>query len=205
MPESTPNLFSHRARSAGPRTVLGIGDSRTAQLNWHSVGRPNSPLAFANWGISGATVASYLAFLQDEMTGLNIGTPYGAIINLGTNNAWTDKDSDEWRDFNINYRDIIIWLASRGMRVALCTITPFEKGYPAISAVDRVPRVDDICARIRGMAIAYGVPVIDFNYSQRISDHTAIKGLTLDGLHLSAAGVSSHLGIASAVVGKYFT
>lgn len=204
MTDATALVFSHRARCAGPKTILHVGDSRTAQLNWQYFGRSTSPYCIANFGIAGATVASYLEFLQDELTGQDLGHPYGAVINLGTNDIWTPKDSDEWRDFNLNYRDIIIWFASRGCRIALCTLTPMEKGFPN-SALDWVPRADDICARIRGMATTYGVPVVEYNYSARISDHTAMKGTTLDGLHLSEAAAAAHWGIASSIVTRYFT
>lgn len=202
----TPNLFSIRSRASTVKYILGIGDSRTEQLPWQFVGYTSNRFNWVNWGISGFTTKQYRDFLVFDMANYSIGTPYGAVINLGINDVWDGECTPDWYAFEANYNDIIYWFASRGMHVAVCTPTPLESGYQSqgINAAAYTASVDHISDRIRAIALAATVPVIDYNYQQRQTDHTAIAGITLDGCHLSTAGVASHWGIITPVVSTYF-
>lgn len=202
----TANLFSIRSRASTANYVLAAGDSRTEQLPWQFVGLNSNRFNWVNWGISGFTTKDYRDFLTSQMANYSLGTPFGVVINLGINDIWNGTSSPEFVNFDQNYRDVVYWFSSRGLRVAVCTPTPLESGYTAqgIDAAAFTPLVDQISDRIRAIAAVSSVPVVDYNYQQRKADHTAIAGITLDGCHLSAAGVASHWGIITPVVSQYF-
>lgn len=202
-----PNAFALakiRYDAAGPgRFLLGMGDSRTEQVPWAFVGLPSNRFEFVNWGIAGATTKDYRDWLIDNLPAFDTSRAFGAMINLGINDIWWGDQADVFVNFEQYYRDIIYLVAQRGHRVVCCTPTPLEKDKGVATFL--TPLVDTISDKIRSLTGASGIPLVDFNAAFRQADHTALAGITTDGVHLSHSALAAHWNYMSPIVSAHVT
>lgn len=184
-----------------PSTVVFIGDS-VSEMWGNAQGAPEFA-QHPNWidkGISGQTSSQLLARFQTDVIDLH---PQIVHILVGTNDVypgWTVEPSESSAgngiDSSANVKAMVQMAQANSIRVILATIPPWgcdaanctlaETADPTASRYDRINAWN---AWIEEYAVSQGIPVVDYHSALLAPDgEHYVPGLTLDGVHPSAAG-----------------
>ena len=184
-----------------PSTVVFIGDS-ISDMWGNAQGAPEFA-QHPNWidkGISGQTSSQLLARFQTDVIDLH---PQIVHILVGTNDVypgWTVEPSESSAgngiDSSANVKAMVQMAQANSIHVILATIPPWgcdaanctlaETADPTASRYDRINAWN---AWIEEYAVSQGIPVVDYHSALLAPDgEHYVPGLTLDGVHPSAAG-----------------
>ena len=166
-----------QATQVPPGTVMLLGDSIIDSLYIFSANFP-----IFNAGIGSATVETWDEFAPRLFA---LVKPKIVIIAIGINN--TSRDNFNAEIFQNYYFRLCAVAKENSQRVILSTILPVSQDMPlgARYNLDRIHAVNSI---IRQFAKNNGYELIDsFSYFADTNDHLPAH-LTIDGVHLNAAG-----------------
>jgi lysophospholipase L1-like esterase len=186
---------------SAPATVVFIGDSISAI--WGSAQAGPQFAEHPGWidkGVSGQTSSQVLARFQTDVIGLH---PQIVHILVGTNDVypgWTLEPSADAEgngvDSPADVEAMVQMAQANNIHVILATIPPWgcdaanctlaETADPTASRYDRINIWN---AWIEEYALSQGIPVVDYHSALLAPDgEHYVPGLTLDGVHPSAAG-----------------
>lgn len=189
-----------KALSAGPNPIVLIGDSRTAQLNWSKVG----PYPVINAGFGGYTVKNWLDLWNTDIKNTNWGSPVGAVIMLGVNDAYTPTTSPDYNGLNANYAALIAAVKPVFKTIITCTVMPLESGfYNPDTALPRVPYTQRVSIILRITAINGASPIVDLETYFSLANGTCKPGMTQEGTHLSFNAAVETKKLVDAAVWQY--
>lgn len=152
--------------------VFCAGDSLTQEAYplflRRAFNREGIPARVLNYGRSGYTSGEYLAFLQKNKAQLIEDKPDFILLQLGTNDVRTDRDSTPTAKFRENMTAIIGAFRSyrtrsgRVSRLLLATIPDIPPGDHKNFGPESARRVkEEINPAIREIAAAAGITVVD--------------------------------------------
>jgi hypothetical protein len=179
-------------RQHGDGYLAMIGDSITAvSPDQRICGRPVLRVAYGGAQIEDA--------LQDLMPLLAGSRPAALVIAIGVNDAQRRIAKSQDRllaDVAVRYRTLLQQAKALTPNVAVVQAPPVAQGQPMGDVFFDPSLITAINTLIRDAAADAGIPVFSLSGLAR-SDGFARDGVTLDGVHLSAAGYGIWRDVAS--------
>ncbi|MGY3549416.1 MULTISPECIES: SGNH/GDSL hydrolase family protein [unclassified Bradyrhizobium] len=161
-------IRSQLTQAKSPVVIIGDSITEAALLPSSICGHD-----VVNAGIGGMTVGSYLPFAKKLLAGRRVQS---IVVALGTN------DSRSTAHIESDYANLIDELAKHTTSLALAGLPPVEMNGKLASRDFDPASAEKNDAAIRALAAARHLPFVDLRSAMRG------ESLTLDGIHLSAAG-----------------
>lgn len=204
-----PQLGFYAAQNAtlpppapGEQRVVFYGDSITQGWgrpgNWFPASKP-----YVDRGISGQTSPQMVVRFHQDVVDLH---PAAVIILAGTNDVAGNTGPMTPEMTLDNTKAMVEMAKANGIKPILCTIPPaFD--FPWKKGLEPAPKIRALNASLEAYAKSAGVVWVDY-YSALADDKGGMKpGLSLDGVHPTAAGYAimaplAEAGIAKALSGR---
>lgn len=172
-----------RVQCIGPGAVVLTGDSRMESCTWGTLGSHSCVQA----GFAGAYLQDVITYAPQALANLQAGA---VVIQVGINNVYLLPTDPQNVSFAADYATLIRDIAVTTPRIVCTTIVPLEKGFgvPDQDIQERSQWASDLSQEIINVAVASRLPYVDLNGAFRQADLTALPGMTIDGIHFSAAG-----------------
>jgi lysophospholipase L1-like esterase len=167
--------------------IIFLGNSITAGTDWNEL----LGIAVAkNRGISGDITFGVLERLEE----VTEGKPAKVFILIGINDI-----SRNIPDSVIlgNYSKIIQQIRSKtpATKIFFQTILPVNNTFPDKNQFNKDEHISYINSELKKIAVAENITLIDIHSHFLDSDKRLEKNLTMDGLHLNAAGYTRWAGL----------
>jgi lysophospholipase L1-like esterase len=187
------------APAAGERRVVFYGDSITDA--WGR--RPGTGTFFpgepyVNRGISGQTSAQMVVRFHQDVVDLH---PKVVVILAGTNDVAENTGPMTPEMTMDDFRAMAEMARANGIKVVICAILP-AGDFPWRKGMEPAPKIQALNARLEAWSKAEGMVWVDY-YSALADASGAMKpGLSLDGVHPTAAGYAIMAPLAEAGIAK---
>lgn len=181
----------------GQQRVVFYGDSITA--NWGRPGNwfPDSK-PYVDRGISGQTSAQMVVRFHPDVVNLH---PAVVIILAGTNDVAGNTGPMTPEMTLDNIKAMVEMARANNIKVILCTIPP-AADFPWRRGLDPAPKIRALNQQLEGYAKSAGVVWVDY-YSALADANGGMKpGLSIDGVHPTAAGYALMDPLAEAGIAK---
>jgi lysophospholipase L1-like esterase len=181
------------APAAGEQRVVFFGDSITE--GWGRPGNsffPGKP--YVNRGISGQTSAQMVVRFHQDVVNLH---PAVVVILAGTNDV-AENTGPMTEEMTLDdFRAMAEMARANGIKVVVCAIPP-AADFPWRPGLGPAAKIRSLNARLETWSKAEGIVWVDY-YTPLADDNGGMKpGLSLDGVHPTAAGYAIMAPLAEA-------
>jgi lysophospholipase L1-like esterase len=168
------------------KTVLTIGDSKTARNGWQDglMTALNAEVttdlwAYKNIGIGSTTVAYWATNIGTLLTAVNMTAPTYILINLGINEGGSPPGEVEWK---ANYQTIIDTLLTRWPDTDIYLAQPWSQPLDDARVIDEHDWIDEL--------VALDTDHLHVGHNEAVWLEGGDDGATMtsDGVHYTAAG-----------------
>jgi len=187
------------APAAGEQRVVFYGDSITdAWGRRPATGTffPGKP--YVNRGISGQTTAQMVVRFHQDVVDLH---PKAVIILAGTNDVAENTGPMTPEMTLDDFRAMAEMARANGIKVVIASIPPAGE-FPWRKGLGPAPKIRALNAKLEAWCRSEGIVWVDY-YSALADESGAMKpGLSLDGVHPTAAGYAIMAPLAEAGIAK---
>jgi lysophospholipase L1-like esterase len=185
------------APAAGEQRVVFFGDSITE--GWGRPGNsffPGKP--YVNRGISGQTSPQMVVRFHQDVVNLH---PKVVVILAGTNDV-AENTGPMTEEMSLdNFRAMAEMARGNGIKVVVCAIPP-AGDFPWRPGMGPAAKIRSLNAKLQAWTKAEGIVWVDY-YTPLADENGAMKpGLSLDGVHPTAAGYAIMAPLAEAGIRK---
>jgi lysophospholipase L1-like esterase len=187
------------APAAGEQRVVFYGDSITD--GWGR--RPNTGTFFpgkpyVNRGISGQTTPQMVVRFHQDVVDLH---PKVVLILAATNDVAENTGPMTPEMTMDNFRAMVEMARANDIKPVIASIPP-AGDFPWKQGLDPAPKIRALNARLEAWCKSEGIVWVDY-YSALADEHGAMKpGLSIDGVHPTAAGYALMGPLAEAGIAK---
>lgn len=178
---------------AGEQRVVFFGDSITE--GWGRRGDaffPGKP--YVNRGISGQTTAQMVVRFHQDVVDLH---PRVVVILAGTNDVAENTGPMTPEMTLDNFRAMAEMARANGIRVVVCAIPP-AGDFPWRKGLEPAGKIRALNARLEAWSKAEGIAWVDYYTPLADANGAMQPGLSLDGVHPTAAGYAIMAPLAEA-------
>lgn len=187
------------APAAGEQRVVFYGDSITDTWGRRPAGGtffPGKP--YVNRGISGQTTAQMVVRFHQDVVDLH---PKAVVILAGTNDVAENTGPMTPEMTLDDFRAMTEMAQANGIKVVIASIPPAGE-FPWHKGLEPAPKIRALNARLEAWCKSSGLVWVDY-YSALADESGAMKpGLSLDGVHPTAAGYAMMAPLAEAGIAK---
>jgi lysophospholipase L1-like esterase len=188
------------APAAGEQRVVFFGDSITE--GWGRPGNsffPGKP--YVNRGISGQTSAQMVVRFHQDVVDLH---PAVVVILAGTNDV-AENTGPMTEEMTLDdFRAMAEMAQANGVKVVICAIPP-AADFSWRPGLGPAAKIRSLNARLEAWCKAEGIVWVDYYTPLADADGGMKPGLSLDGVHPTAAGYAIMAPLAEAGIQKALT
>jgi lysophospholipase L1-like esterase len=184
------------APAAGEQRVVFYGDSITANWAERNVFFPGKP--YVGRGISGQTSAQMVVRFHQDVVDLH---PSVVVILAGTNDV-AENTGPMTEEMSLDdFRSMAEMARANGIKVVICAIPP-AADFPWRPGLGPAAKIRSLNAKLEAWSNAEGIVWVDY-YTPLADEKGGMKpGLSLDGVHPTAAGYAIMAPLAEAGIQK---